>query len=167
MPSMPHTPMTKVIDACYGELRAFARRKVGSMSLAEDLVQEAMARFAATDGARNPRALLYRILGNLVIDHRRRERTRTAVVDDGADGLEQADASANVEAQVAARQELALIEKAVAELPPRCRECFVLRRFHDLSQAEIAERMGISRNMVEKHLRNATLHCARKISGNE
>lgn len=156
--------MNKVIDACYGELRAFARRKVGNMSLAEDLVQEAMARLAATDGAHNPRALLYRILGNLVIDHRRRERTRMAVIDDGADGLEQADGSIDVEAQVSARQELALLEKAVAELPPRCRECFVLRRFHDLSQAEISERMGISRNMVEKHLRNATLHCARRLS---
>lgn len=44
---------------------------------------------------------------------------------------------------------------AINNLPPRCREVFVLRRFHDLSPDDIAKRLGISRNMVEKHLRSA------------
>ena len=42
----------------------------------------------------------------------------------------------------------------------------MLRRFDDLSQEEIAQRMGISRNMVEKHLRAAALHCMKRLSEN-
>ena len=37
----------------------------------------------------------------------------------------------------------------MAELPPRCRETFVLRRRHDLSYVEIAEGMGITPKTVE------------------
>lgn len=48
---------------------------------------------------------------------------------------------------------------AMKNLPPRCREVFILRRFHDLSPDEIAQRLGISRNMVEKHLRLALERC--------
>jgi DNA-binding CsgD family transcriptional regulator len=36
-----------------------------------------------------------------------------------------------------------------------------------LSQAEIAERLGISRNMVDKHLRHAVVYCARRLWGEE
>ena len=42
-------------------------------------------------------------------------------------------------------------------------EAVVLRRFDDLSQEEVARRMGISRSMVEKHLRLALVHCTRRL----
>lgn len=41
------------------------------------------------------------------------------------------------------------------QLPPRCRQVFIMRRFGGLHQEEIARRLGISRNMVEKHMRLA------------
>jgi len=65
-----------------------------------------------------------------------------------ADGL-------NPEQIAVARQRLDKLVEAVNTLPPRCRAVFILRKFENLSQAEIAERLGISRNMVEKHLRHA------------
>jgi len=43
----------------------------------------------------------------------------------------------------------AAIERAIAQLPPRCREAYLLRRQHHLSYAEIARVMGIAPKTVE------------------
>ena len=58
-------------------------------------------------------------------------------------------------------QLLALIDN----LPPRCKEAFVLYKFEGLSHAEIAKKMGISINMVEKHIINALVICKKGMHG--
>lgn len=160
----PNAPgsLCELVDAHYGELRAYARQKVGSAAAAEDLVQEAFVRLAGLGETRieNPRALLYRIIGNLAIDKGRREardRQRLAPLDDA--DLAAAD-EPDAERGLIARQRLAHLKEAVEALPERCRQCFILRRFEDVDPDEIALRMGISRNMVEKHLRHAVTQCA-------
>ena len=49
--------------------------------------------------------------------------------------------------------------KAIEQLPNRCQQVFILSRLHGLANGEIAELLGISRNMVEKHIIRALLHC--------
>ena len=44
------------------------------------------------------------------------------------------------------------VEKAMAQLPAKTREVFQLRRLHDHSVREIAERLGISEKAVEYHV---------------
>lgn len=62
--------------------------------------------------------------------------------------------------QVAAqRQRLQRLGEALAELPERQREAFVLCRFDGLTQEEVAARMQISRRMVVKHLSRALAYC--------
>ncbi|WP_260929490.1 RNA polymerase sigma factor [Novosphingobium sp. 9] len=51
----------------------------------------------------------------------------------------------------------------VETLPPRCREVFALRKIEGLHQADIAERLGITRGAVEKHLRHALLLLATRL----
>ncbi|MGQ4274682.1 RNA polymerase sigma factor [Terrihabitans sp. B22-R8] len=157
--------LAEIADAHGRELRVFARNKVGSGAAAEDLVQEAFLRLAdACDvEIRNPRAFLYRIITNLAVDFRRREaRDRVRVLPLGDAGLAAAD-QVDAETGLIARQRLERLKQVVDHLPPRCRECFVLRRFEDVAPDEIARRMGISRNMVEKHLRYATVQCAQAL----
>ena len=57
------------------------------------------------------------------------------------------------------RQRIAIVGRAIDGLPPRCRDAFLLCKRDHLSPAEAAETLGISRNMVEKHLRHALKHC--------
>ena len=47
------------------------------------------------------------------------------------------------------------IDDAIAKLPPRCREAFILRRQHHMSYAEIARVMQISPKTVEIQIGNA------------
>ena len=60
-------------------------------------------------------------------------------------------------------QRLEQLKEVLAELSPRRREALMLHRFEGLSQAQIAERMGISTSMVEKHIAFALLHCKRRL----
>ena len=56
---------------------------------------------------------------------------------------------------VSARQDLDVILAAVDELPPKCREVFLMQRNEGLAYAEIASRLGISESMVQKHMSKA------------
>ncbi|QCR22256.1 RNA polymerase sigma factor [Pontibacter sp. SGAir0037] len=47
------------------------------------------------------------------------------------------------------------IESAVEQLPPRCKEVFVLRKYEGLSVDEIAEKLNMSIRTVENHLYQA------------
>lgn len=50
------------------------------------------------------------------------------------------------------RENLARLSAAFDRLPDRCREVVWLRRVEELSQKEVAMRMGISEKTVEKHI---------------
>jgi transmembrane sensor len=47
------------------------------------------------------------------------------------------------------------LENVIGDLPPRCREVFVLHKLEEMSQDEVATLMGISRKMVVKHMERA------------
>lgn len=47
------------------------------------------------------------------------------------------------------------LEKSLNELPPRCKEIFILSRIEKLRHQEIADKLGISPRTVETQIRNA------------
>lgn len=49
------------------------------------------------------------------------------------------------------------IDQIIEELPPECRQVFVMSRYEDLKYEEIAERLGISVNTVKYHMKNALM----------
>jgi RNA polymerase sigma-70 factor (ECF subfamily) len=52
---------------------------------------------------------------------------------------------------------------AIAELPMRCRDVFLLRKIDELSYSEIAKQLGISEKTVQRDLVNAMLHCHNRL----
>jgi RNA polymerase sigma factor (sigma-70 family) len=142
------------------ELRSVMYRRCGCIETAADIVQETYQRMMTGNlwqQAENPRALMHRIAANLATDYERRHNVRNRYVDNVDFSSEELQSSDSIDPEqiIAARQRLDKLAEAVNLLPPKCRGVFVMRKFEDLSHAEIAERLGISRNMVEKHLRNA------------
>jgi RNA polymerase sigma-70 factor (sigma-E family) len=120
----------------------------GNREAAEDLVQETLERvwskwrtIAAKDA---PDAYVRRIMVNLANDRWRRFR-RTVMHSDNGDGV----APGDEYAQVDSRDQLV---RALQALPMRMRTVVVLRYFHNLSDAEIAADLGISRGAVRSQL---------------
>ncbi len=164
MPSSRHT-LADLVRRLHAPLTAFVRSRQRGEE-ASDIVQETWLRASPgleTGGVANPRAYLYRIATNVMIDHAQRARRQAEMTASGKEAEQVPSSEPSAEAAAIARSELAHLRRIVDELPPRCREVFVLRKFDQVDPAVIAERLGITRGMVEKHLRNALLHIAARM----
>jgi RNA polymerase sigma factor (sigma-70 family) len=154
----------------YDELLKYFMRAVKDVHEAEDLVQETFGRVLSMAALGRPvddlRALLYEVARNLLIDRHRMGQVRQHVSDDLLLQELPGPASDNPEALVAGRQRVLHLLHTIEALPPRCRQAFVLHKIDGLAQAEIAQLMGVSLNMVERHIMLAVATC-RKALGHE
>ncbi|WP_331288946.1 MULTISPECIES: RNA polymerase sigma factor [Methylobacteriaceae] len=158
------------IDALYRregpKLRRLLARLLDNPADAADASQETYLRMVSAlsrTSIEHPTALLFRIATNVALWMRNRRRLESNLLSMKTDPEweEIADGYALPERETIARQEFRRLAQAIDELPPRCREVFLLSRFDGLANGEIAARLGISRNMVEKHIIRALLHCRR------
>ena len=92
----------------------------------------------------NLRAYLFTVAHHLALDHLRRRKLALGhpagdapIEPDVADG-------------VMYRQAVQAVEAALQELPPRARDVFLQHRLMGVGQAELAQRHGLSRNMIER-----------------
>ena len=144
--------------------------------VALDIVQDAMLklteRYADKPVAELP-MLFQRILQNTIHDHFRRQKVRSTWTtllsalgqredrDEDYDPLEtlnaKSDSNATVDpaVQVEQTQVMQAIEQAIARLPARQREAFLLRYWEELDVAEAATAMGCSEGSVKTHCSRA------------
>lgn len=156
------TPHPTDITRLRAELVSYLQRRGQALDDAEDLVQEAFARFHRAGhkaGDVDARPLLFVISKNLLKDlWKATSRERARVVGQDSDVMAWETAASEAPAadrQAMAREELAGVSEAIRTLPPRCRDAFLLHRFENLSYRQIADRLGVSVSMVEKHLAEA------------
>jgi len=95
----------------------------------------------------------------LVRDFARRRKTEAAHLEFGDLPDDAPSREASAEEGITHREKLCRLRAAAETLPPRCREVFVMAAFEDVPLDEIARRLDISRNMVEKHMRFALQRC--------
>ncbi len=149
-------------------LKRFLRRRLGNAALAEDLTQETWLRASSASAAvDNPKSYLFRIAANLANDHQR--RARHGIELQGQDDIVPLfpDARPSPEQEAAGRSELQHLLRAVDSLPPRAREVFILAKVHELSHAEIADRLGIAKNTVMVHMANALTQLQQQLKRGE
>jgi RNA polymerase sigma factor (sigma-70 family) len=150
--------VAELFIAHYTSLHRFLRRTVRYDEAAE-LAQEAYFRLLRQGGAlrQEPaaRALLFQTATNLARDHHRRRRSHRAEQHVQIDVEEIAEDRLGPEEQLLKAQVLSAIEHAIAELAADTRKVLSLRLFHDLSYAEIAQRMNLSTRTVSRRMAEA------------
>jgi len=175
----PHLASTSELSAFLAEVerRAFKQAlfAVRDEDTALDVVQDAMLKLTEKYGGRPASELpmlFQRILQNTIHDHFRRQKVRSTWTtllsalgakedEDDYDPLEtlpaktesgwSADPSdAHQQAQI-----VALVEQALARLPARQRQAFLLRYWEELDVAETAAAMGCSEGSVKTHCSRA------------
>ena len=148
-------------------LQAFLRRRIRVIPDAPDLAQEVylrMLRVSDSNTIRNPELYLYAVANNLVKENAVLERQRAAWddIDDSA-VQEQLAELPQFDGEIDTALRSQRLREVLAQLSPKCRAAVLLQYGHDLSYAEIAERLGISTHMVKKYLSQALLHCRRRM----
>jgi RNA polymerase sigma-19 factor, ECF subfamily len=66
--------------------------------------------------------------------------------------------AASLEAAAGGAKELRRLHASLAELPPLCRDAFLLNRIEDLTHAEIAARLGVSVRTIDRYMVKAWEH---------
>ena len=160
------------------ERRAFKQCmfSVREEQAALDIVQDSMLKLAESYSARPAEELhllFQRIVQNGIRDHYRRSKVRSTWTtllsslgfsQDGEDSdpletLEMADdrsIPASPADQLEQGQVMAAIEEAVAKLPERQRQAFMLRYWEEFDVSETAKAMGCSEGSVKTHCSRAT-----------
>lgn len=149
-------------DSYSRALKNHFRRHLKSDVDLDDLVQEVFTKLAALPNERNiayPKAYIFRIASNILVD---RSRGRQHALDYAVSLDEQTQLTARAEQED--WQHFRDLEKTLAAaldtLGDKCRDAFILRRYHNMDTSQIADQLKISHRMVQKHIANAlvTIH---------
>ena len=148
--------LSALVDEYAASLYRVAFSVLRNAADAEDAVQEAflrVLRHRATLGeVRDHRVWLIRIVWNIVLDRKRRAKTRPET-DDVADLARVLPAKGlSAEEIAAAAQHHSHVLACVDRLPAKEREVMQLSAFEELTSVEIAEVMGITESSVRSRL---------------
>ncbi|MCY1202187.1 putative RNA polymerase sigma factor FecI [compost metagenome] len=144
----------------HGWLQGWLRRKLGNASEAADLAHDTFVRILGRrqrDAIQEPRAYLATIANGLVVSHWRRRTLEQAWLDA---------LSAQPEPLAPSPEERALILETLEEiarlidgLPDRVREIFLYSQIEGYTYPQIAEKLALSVNVVQKAMTRAVAHC--------
>jgi len=151
------------------DLQGFLTSRVKCAEAAADLTHETYLRLdkkVKESPPDNARALAFRIALNLAIDYQRKAIVRNKYASNMAfdDALEvSSNQSTEPEKALMGQQQMLIMKQALNELPVNSRTAFYMHSVDGLKYAEIADRMGISKSMVNKLLSQAMKHCAERV----
>jgi RNA polymerase sigma-70 factor (sigma-E family) len=154
---------TEVYLANYASLIRLAALLVDGVAACEDVVQEAYVRVAARRPklADDAKALAY--LRQTVVNLSRSSLRRTVTARKYAE--RPAAAAAGPDERALDRIEQAAVLQALRRLPRRQREVLALRYYAELSEAEVADALGLSSGSVKAYASRGLDRLAKEMAG--
>lgn len=158
-----------LVRAYWRRVFNIAYKFVARFDEAEDLTQEIFVKLFRALPTYDRRASfetwLTRVSRNLCIDHyrrRRREEERFTVEFD-PDAIELEELVSGPDATLEQREEVAIVRRALAKLPPTYREAVALRDIHEMSYEQIAERLQLAEGTVKSRINRGRKELARHL----
>jgi RNA polymerase sigma-70 factor (ECF subfamily) len=136
---------------------------------AEDLTQEIFVKLFRALPTYDRRASfetwLTRLSRNLCIDHyrRRRRESETFITEIDPDAIPLDDLWSRPDATLEQRDDISMVRRALAKLPPTFREPVALRDIHELSYEQIASRLQLPEGTVKSRINRGRRELARHL----
>jgi RNA polymerase sigma-70 factor (ECF subfamily) len=147
---------SQIYDTYIDKIYRFVFFKVNSQEVAEDLCSETFIRgwqsFQEKKEIENPRAFLYQIARNLIVDYYR-DKAKTQMV--SADSLPIIDPKSDLEAETIKKSDLETIKAGLSGLKDDYREVLTWHYIEDLPVPEIAVLLGKSEGATRVLLHRA------------
>lgn len=137
---------------------------------AEDLTQEIFVKLFRALPTYDRRASfetwLTRLSRNLCIDHyrRRRRESETFITEIDPDAIPLDDLWSRPDATLEQRDDISMVRRALAKLPPTFREPVALRDIHELSYEQIASRLQLPEGTVKSRINRGRRELARHLT---
>jgi RNA polymerase sigma factor (sigma-70 family) len=146
----------------YDELVSYVKRRFGDHHFAQDVVHDVCIEIMEKpprDAVHTPMAFLRKLSRNRAIDRYRQYQTQQAHLESFQHTTSHAH-HIDGERVLHFVQRLEALKRIIEALPSRQRQVFLLHKLYDMPQQEIANELGISRNMVTQHFTKAmaTIH---------
>lgn len=148
----------------YADLLPSIVRQTYCKHSAYDILHDALVRFALAKNPsreQQPHAYLQIIVRNLVVDNYKYQHRYVQLPEETQENTDDnariqpssyTDVHPSAEHIADLNQRIHALQALIDRLPARCREVFWLFKIDGMSQAAIAAQLGISQNMVEKHM---------------
>lgn len=145
--------ITRAWRAHQAELRTFLAHRAGSAADADDLLQEiflkAMRQGEAFCGLDHPRAWLFQVARNLLVDRLRLTREQVPLPEDLLADPDPASAPVDLLSHC--------LPRVLSELAPEDRDAVTLCDIHGMSQRDYAARFGLSLPAAKSRVQRARL----------
>lgn len=149
----------RLFNKNYRKLCGYVLKLSGDPDLAEDVVQEVFIKlWESRDEIRiktSVKSYLFKACHNKFIERMRASTKEASLLEtlkwETLSKLQPEEGTGKL-------QKVEIINMAIEQLSPKCREAFLLSRYNQLKYKEIAEVMGISVKTVEIHISKALSH---------
>lgn len=143
-----------IFDLYYESIRSFAYYKTGDVDLADDIVQEVFLKlWTNRQGVKNDtvKSLLYTIASNTIKNHFKHQKVVFSFQKQEQFDETSEEADSNLRQEELSRK----LQDALAEIPEKAREVFLMNRIEGLTYTDIADRLGLSVKAIEKRMSEA------------
>ena len=157
----------QLVEQLFGDhaqaLRLFLRGRSFPHEQIDDLVQELFARLMVvdrleektSDSTAGSRSYLLTMVNNMIVDGKRKLRVRDAYAATQRQIESERLEEHTLERIVGAQMELEAMRAVIGDMRPNWRVAFILQRFGNMSYADIASHMGVTKRQVERYLLRA------------
>ncbi|MGN6375584.1 MAG: RNA polymerase sigma factor [Sphingomonas sp.] len=160
--------LTRMASSYRDALGRFFARRVREPADVPDLVQEVFLRLSRLPdpaAVEKPEHFLFVTAANVLKDRARRAAVRGQGLHDPVPDGDLASSEIPADRVLASKEAIDRLQAALAELPERRRDVFVLRVLEGMKMADVARALSISTRAAEKHQAKALAHVAAALEG--
>lgn len=165
MPDSTRAHLRRSLVERYKQLKSRLTQKLGSASLASDALHETWMRLGQggdLEPVKNPEAYVYRAALNTASNLRSAGAKRADALD-LAEIADVADEAPGPDRVAEGHADIAVVLRALEELPQRQREAFLESFMGSTPPEALAARFDVSVRTIQADIRAAVVHCAKRL----